>query len=55
MVMCVAFLTIEVKRLMRFRYVDDISETIAMQLLGGVVAANYVTTTTPGAQYVGLK
>jgi hypothetical protein len=42
------FLTCVRKRHVRFRYVDDISETIAMQLLEGVVIARGLTTTTPG-------
>jgi len=32
---------------MRFRYVNDISETIVMQRKDGVVAVTCVTTTTP--------
>jgi hypothetical protein len=42
------FLTCVRKRGVRFRYVDDISETIAMQPLEGVVIARGLTTTTPG-------
>jgi hypothetical protein len=42
------FLTCVGKRSTRFRYIDDISETIAMQRWNGVVLATHATRTTPG-------